>query len=58
MDNLGKELAAAKQLSTSPAVIRQPLALNKNIISQGRNSPFPCTGAVFHSYRSDSPTHG
>lgn len=40
-DNLGKEPAAAKRLSTLPAVVRQPLASNKNIISRGTNSPFP-----------------
>lgn len=41
MNNVGKEPAAAKRLSTLPAVIRQPLPLNKNIISRGTNFPAP-----------------
>jgi len=58
MDNLGRELAAAKRLSTLPAVIRQPLALNNNILSRETNSSFPCAGAIFRSYRPNAPTCG
>lgn len=55
MDNLGKEPAAAKRLSTLPAAIRQPLALTKNTVRPGATSPFLCTRAIFYSDCPDVP---
>lgn len=51
MDNftfrlLGTEPPPWKGLWKLPAVIRQPLALNKNILSQGTNSSIPYSGTT------------